>query len=729
MVEVLRLKKFSLIFVFLIFLIPQLCFSQLNSKDIYTIKIPRLSHKPKIDGVLENPIWEEAVKLENFTQYEPKEGAEPSEKTVAYIGYDSKFLYFAFYCYDSEPNKIRASLTKRDKARGDDFITIYLDTFNDKKRAFVFRINPKGIQSDGIFTESGRGRRRGGWEKIDFNWDTYFLSDGKINKDGYVIEIAVPFKSLRFPNSPVQKWGLQINRTIRRKNEEIYWYPRSRDVNGFLIQSGIIIIDGEIEKGRNFELMPVITALQSDGGKINPEFGTNLKYGITSNLTADLTINPDFSQVESDIPQNEVNQRYAIYYPEKRPFFLEGSDYFSTPINIVYTRKIIDPLWGIKLTGKLGKTTIGFMSSYDENPTRIDIPYMEKDRTGGSEKALINILRLRQDIFSESYIGFSLTDKEMGPSGYLNKNYNRVFGIDGHFKFHKYYRLSFQFLGSQSKVGETKTALAPAFNISLNQSSRHIRFNIEWTSIHPEFEASSGFIRRKDIKSFNTRFGYTFLHEKEYLISITPSISYRRIYDFKNTLTDEVISFFGFLNGWRQSHLWFVFSKAFEKYRGIDFHKKEFRFNFSIEPFKWLNGRVEFSMGDGIYYWGNPPYLGYKVGNEIQAELRPLTNLRIFYKFDSTRFYKRKGGERVYKVNLFTQRINYQISKTLSIRLITDYNSYDRKIYNSFLFSYEYRPGTVFYIGIDDTQVGDEMGVYHRSSRYFFVKFSYWWRF
>jgi hypothetical protein len=474
--------------------------------------------------------------------------------------------------------------------------------------------------------------------------------------------------------------------------------------------------------------MPVITALKSDGNNFDPELGANLKYGITSDLTADLTINPDFSQVESDIPQNEVNQRYAIYYPEKRPFFLEGSDFFASPINIVYTRKIINPLWGIKLTGKLGKTTIGFMSSYDENPTRIDIPYAEEIGIEKPKKALINILRLKQDVFPESYIGFSLTDKEMGPSGALNQNYNRVFGFDGHFKFHKYYRLSFQFLGSQTKVGKAKSQLAPAFNISLNQSSRHINFNFEWTTIHPDFEASTGFIRRKDIKSFNVRFGYAILPQKEYLISIRPSISYRRIYDFTNTLTDEVISFFGFVNGWRQSHIWFAFSKAFEKYKGIDFHKKEFRFNFSVEPFKWFNWRIEFSMGDGIYYWGNPPYLGYKVSNAIQAELRPLTNLRIFYKFDSTRFYKQKGRDRVYKVNLFTQRINYQISKTLSIRVITDYDDYSKRIYNNFLFSFEYLPGTVFYIGIDDTRFRDKEGVFRRSSRYFFIKFSYWWR-
>ena len=206
-------------------------------------------------------------------------------------------------------------------------------------------------------------------------------------------------------------------RTIRRKNEEIYWYPRSRDINGFLIQSGTLEIEGMIEKGKNFEMMPVFTGLKQDDEKLDPEAGLNLKYGITSDLTADITYNPDFSQIEADMPQNDVNQRYALYYPEKRPFFLEGKDFFDTPFELVYTRKIVDPQWGVKLSGKVGKTTIGILSTYDINPPDIDIPSDseeedEDDDEDNPYRSMINVFRLKRDLFPESHIGFIVTERK-----------------------------------------------------------------------------------------------------------------------------------------------------------------------------------------------------------------------------------------------------------------------------------------------------------------------------
>ena len=314
-----------------LFLLSLFSFSEENNGN-YHVKVRELSTPPKIDGTLENPLWEKGSVLENFTQYEPQEGSEPSEKTVAYIGYDRKNLYIAVRCFDSNPRGIRSCLTQRDKVYGDDEVTIYLDTFNDKKRAFAFLVNPCGVQSDGIYNETRRRRRGGGFSRIDKNWDTFFLSNATRDEKGYVVELSIPFKSLRFPNSRTQVWGFQVQRNIQRKNEEIYWSPRSRDVNGFLVQSGSIQIDAELEQGRNFEVMPVLTGLKESGKKFDPEPSLNFKYGITSNLTTDITLNPDFSQIEADIPQIDVNQRYSLYYPEKRPFFLEGKDIFDTPL-------------------------------------------------------------------------------------------------------------------------------------------------------------------------------------------------------------------------------------------------------------------------------------------------------------------------------------------------------------------------------------------------------------
>jgi hypothetical protein len=699
-----------------------------DSKDSYRINIPEFPESPKIDGILENPLWEKGAILDTFTQYEPQEGVLPTEKTIVYVGYDKKNLYIAARCFDSNPQGIRACIAKRDSVYGDDDFKVYLDTFNDKKRAFVFQVNPCGIQTDGIYTETRRrGRGRGGFFGFDRYWDAYFLSNAKRDDEGYTVEMAIPFKSLRFPNTETQVWGLQIMRTIRRKNEEIYWRPRSRNVNGFLIQAGTLEIDGFIERGKNFELMPVLTGLKQNEENIEPEAGLNLKYGITSELTADFTYNPDFSQIEADMPQIDVNQRYALYYPETRPFFLEGKDFYDTPVELVYTRTIVNPLWGTKLTGKSGPVTLGFLSTYDENPTRIDIPGAPADEN--SYNALVNVFRIKRDLYPESHIGFILTDKEMGESwNSLSDNYNRVLGFDGHLKFNNFYRFSFQFLGSASKVGTETTDIVPAALLNLSSTSRHLTLSANWTSIHPDFESATGFIRRKDIHHFNTRVGYAFLPQNDLIISIRPSFEYRRIYDFSNTLTDEDFQLSIFLNGWRQSHFWATASSDFEKYEGTDFRKTSFRFNFSAEPLSWLSGNIYYSFGDSIKYDEDPPYLGYLTSIRARLTIKPLTNLRLFYNFQNNRFFREKGGAKEYEVNIISQRINLQLSRTLSLRLITDYNDFYDELYNSFLFSYEYRPGTVFYFGVDDNQEQDDFGIWQRQNRYYFIKFSYWWR-
>jgi len=713
-------------------------FLQGNNGD-YHVKLPLFPSPPKIDGLLDEPFWRDAAVLESFTQYEPQEGGAPSEKTVAYLGYDSQNLYIGVNCYDSDPQAVRACLSQRDEVYGDDGITVFLDTFNDKKRAFAFQVNPCGVQVDGIYTESRRrgpgrgGSGPGGFQDFDRSWDTFLLTNAARNGEGYTVEMSIPFKSLRFPSRNPQTWGLQIKREIRRKSEEIYWAPRSRNVNGFLVQAGTIEIDGTIEQGKNIEIMPVVTGLKQNGQKLDPEAGLNFKYGITSDLTADVTINPDFSQVEADMPQNDVNQRYALYYSEKRPFFLEGKDFFDSPFELVYTRTIVNPLWGTKFTGKFGKTTIGFLSTYDETPPEIDFHGIEDEEDDGDgnqtdTKALVNILRVKQDLFAESYVGIILTDKEMGNSwNSLTRNHNRVAGIDGHFKFSNFYRLSFQLVGSQTEVDRQKTDIVPAASFSFSRQARHLQLSFDYNSLPPDFEASTGYFRRKDIKSLSSRISYAFLPQNDLIISIRPSFEYRRIYDFTNTLTDEQFNVSAFINGWKNSLLFVTFSSELERYEGIDFYQNSIRLSLTSDPLAWLNGNISLSFGDGIYYDENP-YLGYQSSYGFRLTLKPLTNIRLFYNYSNNRFFEKRKGERVYNINILSQRIGFQISRTLSLRLITDYNDYHKKLYNSILFSWELRPGTVFYLGIDDNQEQDESGIFRKEGRYVFLKFSYWWR-
>jgi len=700
----------------------------------YRVIIPKFQQPPKIDGKLDNPIWKAGAVLEKFTQYEPVEGGIPSEKTIVYLGHDQNNLYLAVRCYDTNPKAVRACLTKRDQVEDDDEVSVYLDTFNDKKRAFVFRVNPCGVQTDGIYIE-GRRRRRGGGgpDRIDKNWDTFFVTDARMDDLGYTIEMSIPFKSIRFPHSNCQVWGLQVKRNIRRKNEEIYWYPRSRDVNGFLVQSGTIQIEGHLNKGRNLEVMPTLTGLKEKGEKIGPEAGLNIKYGITSNLTADATINPDFSQIEADMPQIAVNQRYDLYYPETRPFFLEGKDFYDTPFELLYTRTIINPQYGAKLSGKMGGTTLGFLSAYDYNSPGISTPYDDDDEDeedGPIQRSFVNVLRLKQDLFPESYIGLIFTDMEMGESGQsITRNYNRVAGIDGHLKFLSNYRFSFQVIGSQSKVEDKdfESNFAPAMLFNLNRRGRHIHISAEYLHIPPDFEASLGFFRRKDIRSIGGRLSYAFLPMTDIIVDIRPSFEYKRIYDFNDRLTDEEVRFGFFASGWRGSHIWGGFGFSLERYEGVDYRKKGLRIGFGSQPFSWLSFGGGFGAGDSIYYDDNH-YLGFKYSYNTRILVRPLTNLSLHYEFRNDTFYKQKGSELEYKVNILSQRINYQISRHLSLRLITDFNDYDKAIFNSILLSYELVPGTVFYFGVDDSQAQYAPGRYEIEGRFFFVKFSYWWR-
>ena len=315
------------------------------------LTIPKLTKAPKIDGVLDNPLWEnEALRIDQFFQLTPKENGPPTEKTLVYVGYDKKNLYFAIRCFDSEPGRIRASITNRDQCLEDDWIVVFLDTFNEKRRALSFLANPLGIQMDCIRIEEG------GNDNMDFSWDAVFYSDGKIDDEGYTVEMAIPFKSLRFPDAEEKVWGMVFGRNIPRKGEIIMWPSFSRKIPGLLAQGGQIILQEEVEVGKNFEVMPVATSLKTKEEKITLNPGVNFKWGISSDHTLDLTVNPDFSHIEADAPQIDVNQRFALYYQEKRPFFLEGMEIFKFPeIDMVYTRRIIDPIGGAKLTGKLGR--------------------------------------------------------------------------------------------------------------------------------------------------------------------------------------------------------------------------------------------------------------------------------------------------------------------------------------------------------------------------------------
>jgi hypothetical protein len=430
------------------------------------VRIPKLEKAPVIDGKLDDEVWKQAVVLKDFYQRSPGDNTEPSKATEVMVAYDPKFLYFAFKCYD-EPDKVRATVAKRDNVFGEDNVRVYLDTFNDQRRAYILGFNPFGIQQDAILT-AGQGE--------DYNFDIVMDSKGVMTPDGWTVEVAIPFKSLRYTAGKDKLWGIHVFRNIDRFNDEIdSWMPNDRDNASFLSQAGHITgLDGIITQ-RQLEITPSLT-VSSQGQRLrtfplatlesNPfltdpghfaqrpiEFdpGVTVKLGITPTVTLDAAVNPDFAQVEADSPVVLANQRFPIFFPEKRPFFLEGIDYFQTPMNAVHTRTIIDPDVAVKLTGKMGKNTFGFMVASDNAPgdfsdqDRRDPTSVERSGKFFDANSLVGVMRLKRNIGKESSIGLLATTYN-----FIDRH-NHLGGVDGRFRLNQNTIVQFQLLGTRTR--------------------------------------------------------------------------------------------------------------------------------------------------------------------------------------------------------------------------------------------------------------------------------------
>src|SRR5256714_3723883 len=430
------------------------------------IVVPRFEKPPTIDAKLDDDVWKSAAVFKDFVQTSPGDNIAPSKPTEVIMGCDAKTLYIAFHCFD-EPDKIRATVAKRDDSFNEDNVRMYLDTFNDQRRAYILGWNPLGIQADGIMTE-GSG--------TDFSIDIVMESKGMIGSDGWTLEVAIPFKSLRYEAGKGKFWGIHILRNIDRFNDEFdSWMPTSRDISSQLVQEGHLTGLENISTEHTLEVIPSLTlsetgnrvsalsALQQaanpallDPGRIlnqpvKMDLGVTAKYGITPTVTLDLAINPDFAQVEADQTVITANQRFPIFFEEKRPFFLEGIDIFRTPIQAVHTRAIVDPDIAVKLSGKRGRNTFGILLASDNAPGN----FTKEERNDAStfptierfldKNAYVGILRLKRDVGKQSYLGLLMTSYN-----FIEKH-NQLGGIDGRFQISKQKTFRFQVLGSTSR--------------------------------------------------------------------------------------------------------------------------------------------------------------------------------------------------------------------------------------------------------------------------------------
>jgi hypothetical protein len=458
----------------------------------------------RIDGRLDDAVWRQAARLTDFTQYEPVEGIPSTEDTEIYVFYSSDAIYFGIRALDREPDLVLARLGERDRAVfGDDWVRILLDTFDDQRQAYVFYVNPLGIQTDGLWIE-GMQRSRGGGVSIDYSPDFIWESDGRVNEEGWAAEIKIPYVSLRFREVPVQDWGINVAREVKRRGFKQAWAPVTKNVTSTLAQSGKLTGLQQLRSRRLVEVNPVATGKRT--GQVtddrfthenfDPDLGVTGRIGITQNIVLDATVNPDFSQVEADPNRLTVNERFALFFPEKRPFFLEGSEIFRTPRNLVHTRRVEDPSAGAKLTGKFGAFNVGYLGAVDESP---------KTLYGGDRAAVFNLLRVRRDVGTGSTVGALYTDRTLTDG----QTYNRVASADARVLFGGSYTVTAQFAGSWS--GDTLTSqvgMKPLGYLQVAKSGRSFSWNVQFEDVHPEFNTTTGFIRR--VGDVNTLANVTF---------------------------------------------------------------------------------------------------------------------------------------------------------------------------------------------------------------------------
>ena len=499
------------------------------------VTIPRFDKPPVIDGKLDEEVWQKAAVLKDFYQIQPGDNTAPSKPTEVLLGFDPKFLYIAFKATD-EPDKVRATVAKRDNIFQDDYVGFFLDTFNDKRKAFEAFFNPLGIQGDGILTE-GRGE--------DFSVDLLMESKGIVHETGFNVEIAIPFKSLRFEAGKGKLWGAHFFRRIKRfENELDSWMPFSRSIDSNLSQAGHLTGLEGISVERTLELIPSATVSQNsrfvrsffplpvatDPGRIVNEpvgldLGLTAKFIPSSAVTVDLAINPDFAQVEADQLVVTANQRFPIFFPEKRPFFLEGIEIFQTPITAVHTRAIVDPDLAVKTTGKKGRNTFGLMVASDNGPGNLsaddrgalnsclerralDPRVICNNAKFLDKNAYIGVLRLKRDVGKENSLGMVATSYN-----FIEKH-NQVLGFDGRFRLDKQTTFSFQTLGTTSRNfffdaddGRTRYRTGNGFGYSAdyNVSGRNWGWEIYGEGFTQDYRADVGFFQRTN-SNFNLAF-------------------------------------------------------------------------------------------------------------------------------------------------------------------------------------------------------------------------------
>ncbi len=699
------------------------------------VRIPSVE-APVIDGDINDPAWKEAASFSEFRTMKPDFGQPPSERTEVLLACDRDNLYVAIRSFDHEPGKIKATVARRDSVVNDDWVAFCLDAANDHLSAYAFIVNPLGIQMDGTLNSRA---------DFDPQFDAVWVSAGKMLDDGYAVEMAIPFQTLRYPQRKSVVMGFKVARNISRKSEEVDFPEFSPSRGAALAQFQKIELFG-IESEPLREVIPAFTfgrvSSRENGSFGAPQnqadLGLSAKLALTPDLVLEATYNPDFSQVETDAGQIDVNLRSSLFYPEKRPFFMEGNENFGfaatendSPLGaVVHTRTIVEPGFGVKLGGKIGgKDRLSLLFASDDYPG-LTPEGQSEERTRG-RSAYFSILRYARSLKDDSYLGGFLVNRDFAG------DYNRVVGSDGRFRLSGRSVLEYHAFGSFSRNDGGKDRTGSAAAAVYRYGSQHFFFNAGVDDVSKDFEVDSGYLNRSGITRFPVSASYNVQTGYRWFQKVEPFYSGRPARDQFSGLFENNNRFGANLFFTRQTILTVSKVVANEVFSGRRFSRDGFALEGQTQIWKQLHLEFGYRKGRMVYYDPANPFQGKGTEASVGLTLQPTEKLSSTIEVSYSDFYSEKDDAKVYDYAICRNRTIFQLNRYLFLRGVVEYNAYWKRLNTDALVSFTYVPGTVLYAGYgsiyEKTRWEQEHYVpsqdFEQTKKSFFFKASYLWRF
>ena len=704
----------------------------------------------RIDGVLDESAWAAAAAVPLTHEWFPGDNTAPPVATECLVTFDDEHLYVAFRASDPEPDRVRAHLAERDTPFEDDTVGFLLDTFNDRRRAFQFRINPLGVQMDALTSDVDGSE--------DWSWDVIWDSAGRITPDGYVVEVAVPLTQIRFPrpgagpgSGGVQTWGFLAMRDYPRSvRHRLRSTANDRGLNCFVCQSHTLTGFREIAPGRNLELDPTLTLTRSDrredfpDGVLEPgdeeaEAGLSASWGITPSVTLNAALNPDFSQVEADAAQLDVNETFALFFPERRPFFLEGTDFFATPFQAVFTRTIADPSFGLKATGKEGPHAFGALVAEDRINNLLFPGFEGSSQTTLDQDVRTGILRYRRDVGDTSTLGLLYTGRD--GAGYANQ----VLGLDGTLRPTESDVVRFQALGSRteypSAVAADRSQPAGSFDggaygLSFAHNTRDWFWAADFRELDPDFRADTGFVPQVGFRAGSVGAQRTFLGEEgDWYRRFEVFLGADRTEDHSEEIEDwggDLV--FTYQGPW-QSAVSVSLAPNRESFEGVSYDNFRQSVFLAVRPSGSFAGSLSVRWGETIDFANSRQADFVTVGPEVELLLGRHFRGEVSYVWQEIDV----APGRLLTAGVAQARLFYHLNRQVFLRAIVQHREVDRnadlylspvepeleELLTQLLFSYELNPRTVVLAGYSDGRLGLRDVDLTQTGRTFFLKLGY----